>query len=612
MFCKALALVWFLAHSGAALGKKSCVPGTFRDGKNCKPCPAGTFQDSRNRSSCSPCPAGSFRASTGASSRNQCIRCPRDKFSSAGAPSCTNCRAGSISLPGSDQCGSCGPGLELKAIGGPCQMCREGFFSKTGRNRLCSRCPDGNFSSKKGSSNCKQCPAGTFRRNTLILNGREDSAEDSTFCARCEAGTYSDKKGSSVCKLCPSGTVSRAGAISCSPCSKGQFSLLVGSERCFDCPPGTDSLGIRPAACEHSKNGCTFETFENAAGECEACMPGFRFDTKKKKCLPCRSTQVSRGGTQTQCKKCLKGKVPLGDESIFEGSGCECAPGSTDDGNGGCRLCPAGFFGSRPSFNKVVIENLARARTVPEPRCQACPKGFFGDKPGMTGCKLCPFNTYQDQVGSTSCKSCPSDSRSPIGISDPTLVLPLRTVCEVDETGCSPGEIRESSGLCSATTCPLKDTFQRGSSCIRCPNGSKYDKKTKLCEPCGRDFVNGGGLSKKCTKCPQNSERSIFVSNRCTCRTSSASGLYGEFKGTCVLCPPGFTNVIPSAVQTICGKCPLGQFSKIPGVGTCESCGPTSITEMDGTTKCLPCANGTRRPRDVFGQLLNECRAQNL
>ena len=616
MCIKFFVFVCFLTHFGLITARTECGPGTFRKRENCISCPAGTFQNMWDKPSCSPCPGGTHRKSSGASSIAQCIRCPRSFYSSAGSSTCRKCQSGHFSLAGSDQCGKCGAGFELKAIGGPCQPCKPGFFSEAERhgNRMCSRCPDGTFSSK-GASLCTPCPRGSFRRNTPTVHGRQDIEEDGSLCSLCEEGTYSDATGSFVCKLCPPGTFSRKGASSCSPCPRGQYSFLVGSSGCTRCPRGSTSLGLRPAGCKHKNTGCSPETFENASGECEACMPGFFFFKKKGKCLPCPGSRVSRGGLQSKCGKCPKGKVPLGDHSIFENSGCECAPGTMDDGNGGCIPCPPGFYWSRPSYNKVLLLNLARARALQPGSCHPCPKGYFNSKSRRLECDLCLFNTFQDEIGSTECKECPGDSRSPIGITDPKLLLPSRTLCEVDETGCAPGEVRDAVGSCSARSCPLPGTFFKGSKCTRCANGSIYVRKKGDCEKCDTGgassgmFTSNGGLSTECKKCPVNTHRSIFVPRICMCRTLSYSGLsYGLLNGNCVVCPRGFGNVLPSSIDSFCGKCPPGSMSASTGDSVCTPCGPNSTTRGEDRTKCIQCPAGTRRPRDVFGLLLNECR----
>lgn len=585
--------------------------GMFREKESCMPCPPGTFQENSNKLFCTPCPAGTHRATTGAVSLAQCIRCPRNSFSSSGSAKCTTCRPGSLALPGSDQCGACGSGFELKAIGGPCQPCQAGFFSRKAHpgTELCSRCPDGTFSSQPGASSCALCPRGTFRRNTPTVHGIQDFGEDSSFCPFCEAGTYSDSEGSIVCKLCPPGTFSKNGATSCSPCPRGKFSTFIGSSRCLKCPSGSSSVGIRPAGCNHQDKGCSPETFESVDGECQSCLPGFFLHVKRRSCVPCPDSYVSRGGIQSKCTRCPPGKVPLGDESIFEKSACECAPGTMDNGNGGCVACPSGFFWNRPSYNKILTRNLARTRMAHPGTCSPCPTGFFSKQSGRTECELCPLNTFQDELGATSCKQCPKDSRSPIGNMSSGSTFPSHISCEVDETGCAPGQVRDATGSCCWKTCPLSGTFFNGSDCIRCPSGSVYIKRKRVCKACDSNYTSRGSFSRKCKRCPDNTNRSIFVQRRCMCRNLSYSGpSYGVHNGKCVVCPPGYANVIPSAVETFCGKCPPGSISSKPGTYYCYPCGPHSITRGDDRTKCFPCRAGTKRPRDIFGLLLNECR----
>jgi hypothetical protein len=87
---------WVFEGAGWQLQWQSsgCQAGSYIDGGNCVPCPAGYFTDTKDQFACTPCPAGFFNNITGSTS---CERCQQTTFKdNLGAGFCSPCPANSI------------------------------------------------------------------------------------------------------------------------------------------------------------------------------------------------------------------------------------------------------------------------------------------------------------------------------------------------------------------------------------------------------------------------------------------------------------------------------------------------------------------------------------
>ncbi|CDF39806.1 unnamed protein product [Chondrus crispus] len=599
-----------LTHVYAQLGIETCKPGSFRKGLDCIKCPAGTFSTGFNLLSCRECPAGRFRDMEGASSEDQCLFCPAGTANEKqGSTRCKKCTAGTYSLPGSLLCGACPPGTSLSRFIPACQPCPPGFFSNETTNRFCQRCPDGTFTSEGnnadrnsdiGATSCEKCPPGTFRRNSAF-GFKEGGETSSNKCFRCQQATFSDVAGAKSCKLCPTGTFSQAGATSCTPCPKGTANNRIFAKRCSSCPSGFITMGTGAARCKHPTRGCPFNTFEDASAECKSCMPGQRLVLAKKRCVPCRENEISRGGVSTRCSPCPPNKIPFGDLTREEKAVCFCKPGFVDDGEGGCAQCPAGtfwqndfdFFLSGQNFRRQAVAG----RTI-RGICTNCPEGSFSNLRGQTSCTPCPENSFQSHEGATSCTKCPEGSRTPRVLEMFTDAIgPVR--CITDEFACAPGEIRDEEGKCIAIRCLANNTVLERGRCIgNCPIGTRVlGRRCRRCEG-----TSPGGLSRRCTRCPDQ-QRPNRRGDTCVCKRELRM-----VNGQCVPCPFGTFYFETLDFVGTCIMCANGTAGPRIFISECEPCRRSFFTREKGARRCEQCPRGMTTFPDVLGKLQNECR----
>lgn len=602
--CFFLVLVLVLLIPSQTLSQPCRVNERLVNG-TCSTCPAGTYLDILDE--CSPCFTGAFRATPGATDPAQCVPCPANTFNNQeGATRCRPCPRGTTSLPFASACTrTCPPGQEFTSFGSTgCSPCSPGFFKRRpGLRDRCIRCPSGTFTRGSGASRCIACPPGTFQRNSAF-DFNPISVFVTNGCVNCEAGTFSAERGSSSCQRCGPGMFSRRGSTSCTPCPRGQFNNLLVARSCRRCPSGTFTAARGAASCKDRLSGCPVTTFENNDGECSACMPGERLDVQTRTCVPCPEGQVSDGGVSEECMPCPSGKVPFGPAALFEKGGCACAPGTVDDGNGGCVPCPAGSFWENDQSFFQRVDNFRRSD---EPdvvgKCSLCEQGTFTDEPGMLECKRCPENTFQNRFGQTSCMRCPPGFTSLVGRDegrskcvDQSLVCgrgevrrPVRrcttvTCCVATDTSCVPGRVREFS-FCS--TCRADEVPGRNNTCVPCPPSRRGEDGTR------------------CIRCNENRGFRLNQLNSCSC--GSGSGRRGR---RCVMCRPGTTSRTLGNFDRVCAKCPPGTFTDRRGTNAfCEDCPPGTVAPNEGSMSCTPCPAGTSVGQDIFGRRLEVCRS---
>ena len=140
----------------------------------CTKCPPNTFKAVRGHSGCQACPRG-LVSPEGSEAGRQCVPCPAGTFAGQ-AGSCEPCGVGSWSDEGSTAC-SCNKGWTAAGVTGAsmCIKCPTNTFKAVRGHSGCQACPFG-FASKEGSEELMECaPEGVISGLTggvvLMLKG---------------------------------------------------------------------------------------------------------------------------------------------------------------------------------------------------------------------------------------------------------------------------------------------------------------------------------------------------------------------------------------------------------------------------------------------------------
>ena len=245
------------ACSGTVCTK--CQTGfTVNNGK-CEPivCKSGTYL---NGNDCVPCPAGCAQCA----SPDSCLACAEGY-----EPDGTLCKA-IVCQPRSylkdNFCVSCLPDCERCEDGDSCLQCKKGYFFDAERRACVLRvCERGTF--KDGETGeCRPC---------AIENC---AACDADSCFGCAAG-YALNAEKCVPEKCPDGCKTCSTPDSCDVCDAG-YELYEGKCAAVDCPDGKYLSG----------------------STCRACPAGCGKCSDAKTCLACSSSEYYLSGTL--CRKC--------------------------------------------------------------------------------------------------------------------------------------------------------------------------------------------------------------------------------------------------------------------------------------------------------------------
>lgn len=508
----------------------SCELGEYFDSDLlCKSCPSGTYSDKGQNDrigldSCTVCPTGKVSPNPKEFSSDACQNCPVGTYQNVTAGvaaehvTCVNCTAGTEQ----PETGSTG-----------CVDCTVGFFTDVvnGSNPECKACVAGKTSNTpvRGTS-CKNCGIGS----TTTGEGGP--------CVECAVGKFGDYPGLVPCKVCPAGkTGTRRGSFHakhCAPCLPGKFSDGSGDGTCQDCPAG-----------RYTEVGAS--TF--CAEECPAGTFGGTGVSDVSQCQPCGFGRFSSASGATACDLCSGTTVPTDDSTgcadvipPFKGT-TSCAPGEYQDeeGQSGCKPCPAGFVSAAASGMCTVecpygyetdgqkCSACPAGQEYDGSQCVSCPAGTFKDtETGVcTACSVgtfrtsdisstayqtCAVGTYQDEEGQTSCKNC------------------LRN------TGTEEGAVSsEGCGIC-----PSGLASSAGSPCAACPEGESSDGLGGDCEKCAPGMYSDAGNCNACAGGKYQDE-----DGQTSCKNCAGGKWSNHGADVCVTCPgpdcfvcdPGYT-----------------------------------------------------------------------
>ncbi|GJE91935.1 hypothetical protein PsYK624_080870 [Phanerochaete sordida] len=169
-----LLLLSLVPHASAA-----CAPGTFTPdgGRDCIPCPPGTYSDATDQATCKQARPG--------------------YFAPPGATSETPCAAGSYSAGLAARCTLCYPGSYCPGEANVAPtLCAPGTFSGVAGAEACCSCCAGWYSEEEGAITCTSCPSrGPFKQGYSPVGG--SSADD------CVAAIGARDSCSQISNTCP-------------------------------------------------------------------------------------------------------------------------------------------------------------------------------------------------------------------------------------------------------------------------------------------------------------------------------------------------------------------------------------------------------------------------
>eukprot|EP00818_Percolomonas_sp_WS_P004596 CAMPEP_0117442160 /NCGR_PEP_ID=MMETSP0759-20121206/4007_1 /TAXON_ID=63605 /ORGANISM="Percolomonas cosmopolitus, Strain WS" /LENGTH=2451 /DNA_ID=CAMNT_0005234037 /DNA_START=450 /DNA_END=7804 /DNA_ORIENTATION=- len=428
----------------------TCAVGSFAEtGKECKPCPKGTWTNVSPATSvlqCMKCNPGYWSDIEGASNNTTCLACPHgtwsDRYGLTSEALCIPCVAGTWSSGGpaetSDSvCSACPAGtassIEGATSSSVCQICPAGYYAPTG-SAQCLICPKGSFSLNPGSWNCTSCPVGTTTPS--------DGTTSADVCTSCPAGTFTSPGGLG-CVNCPSGsyssTTSASSILDCQACPDGEYAPMSGMASCLPCQAGRYAPNARSCVpCD----GGTF-TSESNSVICNVCPKGTYSLVESRSCIECAAgfyNNNSRSASPNDCIRCPSGHIsaqgatscdacqPGTYANIQQTSCVSCLPGKFSttiaaSNSTSCLDCPKGTYSATVGANSSSQCILCEAGSYSDfegqtlsTTCVSCPSGTYQGDLGaqsVSDCKLCNSGTYAPEERSSSCAACESSEVCP-------------------------------------------------------------------------------------------------------------------------------------------------------------------------------------------------------
>ena len=623
------------------------APGYYTDPDgNVLPCPEGTFQDERGKTSCKNCiddlslhnVDGSVTVwsdATAATSSSVCQQCPPNSQidGDEGGDSITDCQcnAGYVGANG-DTCTACLPGTYKPSLGSNAAIpCPIGTYSDTGGRTVCESCPAVTTSTLApgaddlgdcecvagyhgdGGEACTQCAAGFFCAGNLAAQ------------APCPVNTYS-AIGASSCTPChaDSSAPAESTSVAACECDSGYYTELLAStgEICNVCGVhpsfGAGYFSTSPTACEACAKGSyllssevaepntichtcpdhstTLLTATSAATVRDACvcLPGYVATPEGEAfaCTPCEAGSAKAGISNTAvCETC--------DANTYAGAAAaecdECPENALSDAGSGsiaaCQ-CREGYAISGTDDCQACSAGHYKD-TVSDTLCDPCAAGTYQIATAATACDVCLQDTFTSASGTITCNSC-QDHSSRSQPESPTA----DDADEASDCQCHAGHYLAGDGVC--TQCPL-GAFKASSgnqACTICDAGYTTEATGAIssisCLQCATDtYTVLVGGAQTCQACPENS--------------SSAQG--SDKVGDCE-CNPGFTEISGTPDHT-CQACELGTYKTTSGSDACADCPAGYVGTPDVAVRvllaesCSQCESGTY----TDGQTCAECPA---
>ncbi|KAK2167305.1 hypothetical protein NP493_1280g00020 [Ridgeia piscesae] len=210
----------------------NCTAGHMIQGKTCKACPLGTYQDEKWQTECKRC--GDKMTTNIVTATDSCHNGENNCTTHVNGGTCTlvgdgpdytcGCREGWILNPDATCTRNCDSGWQLRKSTGECVLCPRGFYRDKVQHVYCQMCPRHLITPGRGSTVESDCLQGNCTAGQMI---------EGKTCKACPLGTYQDKKWQTKCNRCEDKkTTSKEGATT--------------EDDCFS----TDS-------CDNGENDCT-------------------------------------------------------------------------------------------------------------------------------------------------------------------------------------------------------------------------------------------------------------------------------------------------------------------------------------------------------------------
>ena len=551
--------------------------------EQCLECPKGKYSTDGNKT-CMECDEGKYTLETGSVDIDECQACETGKYGFF--PKCTYCPNGTFSNDSTTTlagCRNCSAGVFGQGEGvSMCETCNPGTYSVAGANTACSNCVENTYSPYRGAtsnSTCKPCatgkynysPGGTSDTDCVACLAGSYFFNDTNTCKKCENGTYSSTAYVYKCLDCVAGRYSSVGASVCTVCGAGKFSrhteiqiqswVADGISKWVVGVSGDDCYAV----CASVGLGCNNKTFPQ---NIEQPFSDALFAQHEPNCdTPYDSNSM----------KSYAPFIASIENTCNRGTGISTCDASNVHAS---RLCPCGPNVASPNWYDMLTVPLATRLKwsnntwklgedgeTCETVCGSdleCSSNSF--PPSLSTADASKLFAFQGQV---------CDIISPANTQEESFApaVDTRNLCIIPAKYASTCD-SSSKGIKRLCPCSQKLAFPivnttatynvRASNCKDCPAGKYLTSTGKYaitdCEPCIRgkySMTTGATTITTCENCP--------------------AGKFGQRKGasTCDTCGRGTYSV--TSANTACSRCDAGKY----------------WTDANAVNQCLSCPTGT-------------------
>lgn len=348
--------MYFLAKAldlSAYFGRVTSCPDGYTSANNVCQCLEG-----RTGVNCELCPAGTYKDFLGSA---DCVVCPVDRTSFAGATSADDCL--------------CIEGLFVTATG--CEPCPANFYKPAiGNHTACLACPPHSETTATGHTAltdcqcsvgytgpnggpCVECPEHTFKSTIGTLT-----------CTACHANSVTVQAASTDAAQCVCTTGHYLNAEVCEPCPVDTYKSSVGNEACTSCSdyPEFNIFGMLYSSTQD-------QTGSVSICEC-VCDPGYVAHGNCVYCGPCDADHYCPGGAVTESQPCPPNSHSNPDDLPASTDDCICDAGYWKYGTV-CNVCTADYFcdGVLGTRQRCPDNSTAPVMSVSEENC-TCVSGF--------------------------------------------------------------------------------------------------------------------------------------------------------------------------------------------------------------------------------------------
>jgi len=407
-----------------------CDRGYERVGRECVPCPAGSFKDHTNNSyGCVPCTRG--YTFTGSAATEQCTPCEVECIDGAGEPRqfastpCNEthdrrCSACQICAPGSYAFPECSDGANHDRNDTVCAACLADSVCHGGLH--IEACP-AHSHSPEGSTGVEACVCVPGRFMTGAYQC--EPCPDDFFCAdnartRCPAHSQTAGGFQSVVLdcVCDGGFFKNASTPSFFTCAQCTVDDYCFNNSLFNCSDVRMQSPVGSAA----------------ASDC-VCMPGYYNNGTR--CEHCATDTFCEDGVMTACAA----DRWTSDEALLDAPDkCLCRPGLYQRA-GECATCLQDHFCEGDNIAQLCPLNSSTDGLLGLLRCN-CDIGFESVLAGnVLSCELCAEGHYKHESGNAACTPC--------------------VLCEGQLTFEISACVPDSNRICQACTTCLQPNFRR-------------------------------------------------------------------------------------------------------------------------------------------------------